>query len=60
VVEEHLQAKRLLATLVDGEPDRDAAELRDLARQMTELEAQRRKDEPSATIPDETEEPAPI
>lgn len=91
-VEEHLQAKRVLATLLETAPDGDAsgeleelaglveehvieeehelfplvrkltgaAELRELARQMAELEAELRQGEPRAHIPEETEEPAPI
>jgi iron-sulfur cluster repair protein YtfE (RIC family) len=91
-VEEHLQAKRVLATLLETVPDGDAsaeleelaglveehvieeehelfpivrqltgaADLRELARRMTELEAELRQGEPRAHIPEETEEPAPI
>jgi iron-sulfur cluster repair protein YtfE (RIC family) len=92
-VEEHLEVKRVLATLMETAPDGDARgeleelaglteehvieeehelfpqvrkllaadELRDLARRMTELEAElRREGEPRAEVPNETDEPAPI
>jgi hemerythrin superfamily protein len=92
-VEEHLEVKRILATLLETAQDGDvsaeleelaglteehvieeeqelfpkvrkllaAEELRELARRMTELESElRRQGEPRAHIPEETEEAAPI
>ena len=92
-VEEHLEVKRILATLLQTAQDGDvsaeleelaglidehvveeeqelfpkvrqllaAEELRELARRMTELESElRREGEPRAHIPEETEEAAPI
>lgn len=91
-VEEHLEVKRVLATMLETPPDKDTSaeleelaglteehvideehdlfpkvrkliareELRELARRMIALEAELRRGEPRAQIPDETEEAAPI